>query len=600
MQLASRLLEMRGLLISDFNIENLSSYLKKEPNTPVIDSVTTCYGEVFQTLLDDTAPCWSERPDFVVVWTRPEGVLEGFQKLLDCCPVNKKELNGQVDAFSAALLRASKRTQAMFIPTWVIPPFHHMQGILDLSPDSGIARALMQINTRLLETLDGVPRVHPLWTDKWIQLGGPTAFNQRLWYLAKIRFSNDVFKAAASDLKGALRGLGGLAKKVIILDLDDVLWGGTVGETGWQGITLGGHDPAGEALVDFQRALKALTRRGILLAIASKNEESVATEAIAKHPEMALKMEDFAGWRINWRDKAQNIVGLMTELNLSLDSAVFIDDNPVQRARVREALPQLFVPEWPSDKRLYTEALLSLDCFNSPSVTEEDRQRVRMSTLDRARKESKTQLGDLEEWLATLKTTVRVEELNQANLPRAAQLLNKTNQMNLSTRRMVEAHFDAWARQKDRRVWTFRVSDKFGDSGLTGILSVEIDGLRGKIIDFVLSCRVMGRKIEEAMLFVAIDYARSAGVQEVYANYCQTPKNKPCYAFFERSGLTCKGGNTFVWDAAQAYPLHGAIRLVCDDHGTLEKISADIHPSELIASADRVRNGEINADLQRG
>ena len=110
----------------------------------------------------------------------------------------------------------------------------------------------------------------------------------------------------------------------------------------------------------------------------------------------------------------------------------------------------------------------------------------------------------------------------------------------------------------------------------------------------------MGRKIEEAMLFVAIDCARSAGIQEVYANYCQTPKNKPCYAFFQRSGLPCKGGNTFVWDAAQAYPLHGAIRLVCDDHGTLEKISADIHPSELIASADRVPDGEINADLQRG
>ena len=139
----------------------------------------------------------------------------------------------------------------------------------------------------------------------------------------------------------------------------------------------------------------------------------------------------------------------MTELNLSLDSAVFIDDNPVQRARVREALPQLFVPEWPSDKRLYTEALLSLDCFNSPSVTEEDRQRVRMSALDRVRKESKTQLGDLEEWLATLKTTVRVEELNQANLPRAAQLLNKTNQMNLSTRRMVEAHFRRVGKAKE-------------------------------------------------------------------------------------------------------------------------------------------------------
>jgi len=575
---------MRGLLISDFNIQNLSSYLKNEPNAPVIDSVTTCYAEVFQTLLDDTAPCWSARPDFVVVWTRPEAVLEEFRKLLDCCSANREDLNGQVDAFSAALRRASKRTQALFVPTWTISPFHQTQGLLDLSANSGIARALMQINVRLLETLDGLPTVHPLWTDKWIQLAGPTAFNQRLWYLGKIRFSNDVFKAATRDLKSALRGLGGRAKKVIILDLDDVLWGGIVGETGWQGVTLGGHDPAGEALVDFQRELKALARRGILLAIVSKNDESIATEAIAKHPEMVLRMDDFAGWRINWRDKAANIVDLMTELNLGLDSAVFVDDSPVERARVREALPQLFVPDWPLDKRLYTEALLSLDCFDSPWLTEEDRQRVRMSAVDRIRKESRDQVSDLEEWLATLKTTVKVEELNRDNLPRAAQLLNKTNQMNLSTRRMSEADFYAWAKAQDRRVWTFRVSDKFGDSGLTGILSLELDGSRARIIDFVLSCRVIGRKIEEAMLSVAIKCAQSAGIREVYANYCQTPKNKPCYAFFQRSGLTYRDESTFVWDSALPYPLYSGIRLVCDGEAAFEETSTDRNQSELITS----------------
>jgi len=531
---------MRGLLISDFNIENLSSYLKKEPNAPAIDSVITCYGEVFQTLLDDAAPCWSERPDFVVAWTRPEAVLEAFRKLLDCCSVNEKDLNAQVDTFSAALRQASKRTRALFVPTWVITPFHQTHGLLDLSPTCGVARALMQINRRLLETLEGVPAVYPLWTEKWIQLAGPTAFNQRLWYLGKIRFSNDVFKAAARDLKAGLRGLGGQAKKVIILDLDDVLWGGTVGETGWQGISLGGHDPSGEAFVDFQRDLKALSRRGILLAIVSKNEETVAIEAIANHPEMVLKMDDFAGWRINWQDKAANIIDLMAELKLGVESAVFIDDSPVERARAREALPQLIVPEWPSDKRLYTEALLSLDCFDRPSLTDDDRQRVRMYAVDRARKESQPQLNNLEEWLATLKTTVTVEELNQSNLPRVAQLLNKTNQMNLSTRRMSEADFQMWASEKDRRTWAFRVSDKFGDSGLIGILSLELDGSQARIIDFVLSCRVIGRKIEEAMLFVAIACARTAGIEEVYATYCQTPKNKPCYAFFQRSGMTCQ------------------------------------------------------------
>ena len=575
---------MKGLLISDFNIENLASYLKKEPNAPAIESVSVCYGRVSQTLLDDAAPIWSERPDFVVAWTRPEGVLQTFGDLLSCSPVSDQDLNREVDSYAAALLRASKRTRAMFVPTWVIPPFHQTQGLLDLAASGGAARALMRINVRLLESLAGAPTIHPLWGDKWIQLGGPAAFNYRLWYLGKIPFSNEVFKAAARDIKAALRGLNGQAKKIVLLDLDDVLWGGIVGDAGWEGLTLGGHDPAGEALVDFQRELKALTRRGILLAIVSKNEESVAMEAIAKHPEMVLKLVDFAGWRINWRDKAENIHALMNELNLGLDSAVFIDDSAVERARVRETLPALLVRDWPSDKRLYPQALLSLDCFDRPSLTEEDRQRSRMSAVDRERKQSKIDLGNLEEWLATLNTSVRVEELNQANLPRAAQLLNKTNQMNLSTRRMSEAEFQAWVREKTRRAWTLRVSDRFGDSGLTGILTIEIDGLRATIIDFVLSCRVMGRKIEEAMLHVGINWARSAGVQEVYANYHQTGKNKPCYDFFEKSGLACRDRNIFVWDAGQAYPLPPAIHLVHDDGGTFAKKSAEENPSELLAS----------------
>jgi FkbH-like protein len=504
--------------------------------------------------------------------------------MLDCCSVSENDLNEQVDAFTAALHRASRRTAAIFVPTWVISAFHQTHGLLDLSSSMGVARALMRINMRLLESLAGAPIIHPLWGDKWIQLGGPAAFNYRLWYLGKIPFSNEVFKAAARDIKAALRGLNGQAKKIVLLDLDDVLWGGIVGDAGWEGLTLGGHDPAGEALVDFQRELKALTRRGILLAIVSKNEESVAMEAIAKHPEMVLKLDDFAGWRINWRDKAENIHALMNELNLGLDSAVFIDDSAVERARVRETLPGLFVPEWPSDKRLYPQALLSLDCFDRPWITEEDRQRSRMSAVDRERKQSKIDLGNLEEWLATLNTSVGVEELNQANLARAAQLLNKTNQMNLSTRRMSEAEFQAWLREKTRRAWTFRVSDRFGDSGLTGILTIEIDGLRATIIDFVLSCRVMGRKIEEAMLHVGIKWARSAGVQEVYANYHQTGKNKPCYDFFEKSGLACRDGNIFVWDAGQAYPLPPAIHLVHDNGGTLAKKSAEENPSELLAS----------------
>ena len=189
-------------------------------------------------------------------------------------------------------------------------------------------------------------------------------------------------------MKAALRAVRGQSRKVVICDLDDTLWGGIVGDAGWENLRLGGHDPVGEAFADFQRELKALTRRGIILAMVSKNTEAVALEAIEKHPEMQLRKDDFAAWRINWDDKAQNIADLMEELNLGLDSAVFLDDNPVERARISEALPEVLVPNLPRDKMLFASTLRKLNCFDSATVSSEDRKRAAFYNAERDRRTS--------------------------------------------------------------------------------------------------------------------------------------------------------------------------------------------------------------------
>jgi len=367
-----------------------------------------------------------------------------------------------------------------------------------------------------------------------------------LWYMGKIAYGNEVFMEAVKDIKAALRGIDGQSMKLIILDLDDTLWPGIVGDVGWENIRLGGHDHIGEAFVDFQRALKSLTNRGVLLGIVSKNEETIALEAIKNHPEMVLRLEDFAGLKINWQDKAQNTIDLVSDLNLGLQSVVFIDDNPVERARVREALPEVFVPEWPENKMLYKSALLSLRCFDTPSITKEDFERTGMYVSERQRSSLKRNVSSLDEWLKSLKIKVTVEELNTANLQRTAQLLNKTNQMNLTTRRMTESELVSWVKQNGHKLWTFCVSDKFGDSGLTGIISIEVENKKGRIVDFVLSCRVMGQKVEETMLYTAINYSQSLGLEEIHAEYIPTAKNKPCLEFFKRSGFEYTNGS-FVW-----------------------------------------------------
>jgi FkbH-like protein len=543
------------LTISDFNVSNFNAFLCNSKEQPAVTPIEVPFGQVHQLLMDRNAGCWTEMRDCVVVWTQPHGAIQTFNRALNYERVEPEVVLEDVDRFAELLVSLKDRARTVFVPSWVLPPYDRGLGLLDLRHNLGITNLLMRMNLRLSEKLDDEPNFFMLNTQRWIEVSGSRAFNPKLWYMAKVPFGSCVFKEASKDVKAALQAVGGQARKLVVVDLDDTLWGGIVGDLGWENLTLGGHDPEGEALRDFQSALKALTNRGVLLGIVSKNEESVALEAINYHPEMILRQEDFAGWKINWRDKAQNVADLVAELNLGLQSVVFIDDNPAERARVREALPEVLVPEWPKDKMQYRRVLLELGCFDTPTLTPEDRERVKMYTRERERKTSLESVGSLEDWLHTLDVKVEVEHLNQGNLARSAQLLNKTNQMNLSTRRMAEGELLVWANAPGNCMWTFRVSDKFGSMGLTGLLSVEVGTKIASIVDFVLSCRVMGRKVEETMLATAIRHLQSIGVSNLYAKYLPTEKNMPCLDFLKRSGLRHESpGHTFFWDTSVEYP----------------------------------------------
>ena len=220
---------------------------------------------------------------------------------------------------------------------------------------------------------------------RWIAHSRESKQGQRLWYLGKIPYSDDVFGTVGREVVAATATIQGAARRLIVLDLDDTLWGGVVGDDGWESLRLGGHDSVGEAFVDFQRELRALSRRGILLALVSKNDEAVALEAIDRHSAMVLGRDDMVGWRINWSDKAANIVDLVASLNLGLQSVVFIDDSPYERARVRETLPEVLVPEWPTDPTDYVSTLTALTCFDTLTVSEEDRARTSMYAAERRR-----------------------------------------------------------------------------------------------------------------------------------------------------------------------------------------------------------------------
>jgi FkbH-like protein len=549
----------RGVLLSDFNIANLGGYLDGDPDEPAVEAHVTPFGQAIPILADPGHPAWRPIPAFAVVWTRPENVSESYRRLMQHEEIDADAVLREVTDYAGLLTALAARIPTVFVPSWTASETTGGLGMLDMKPGSGRTHMLARMNLALGDACAGQSNIYILDAGRWLQCAGRAAFSPTLWYMAKVPFGPEVFREAARSIKAALRGLAGGARKLVILDLDDTIWGGIVGEVGWNGLRLGGHDPVGEAYADFQAALKGLRRRGILLA--SKNEESVALEAIRRHPDMALREEDFVDWRINWNDKGQNVDDLIAGLNLGRNAAVFIDDHPAERARVREALPDVLVPEWPHDPALFRGTLLTLRCFDVPSVSREDSARTEMYSAERRREALRTSIGSVQDWLKSLAMRVTVEPLNPGNVARTTQLLNKTNQMNLATRRLTEPELTAWAARPGHALFTLRVADKFGDAGLTGILGLEaVDGAL-LIADFVLSCRVMGRRVEETMLALAVEHARNLGLRRVVAVHRPTERNVPCLRFFEQCGLRSEGAGTFSWPISEDFPFPATIAL---------------------------------------
>lgn len=561
-------------VIADFNPHNFARLLERNCQPFRTRCNTAPLGQSFQILLARTSEFWDTKCDAVVIWTLPELAIPEFRKALDWMPFSLEQLLAQVDEFAALVEQSTVSVPTVLLPTWVSPAYVRGLGSLEMRNRLGVVNTLMRMNLRLADRLETSSRIILLDSQPWSQSAGLDAFSPRLWYRSKTPFQNAVFDAAAKDVAAVLAASRGHAKKIIVVDLDNTLWGGVVGDVGWPNLRLGGHDPAGEAFADFQRWLKRLTQRGILLAIASKNEESVALEAIEKHPEMVLRADDFAGWRINWDDKAENIVHLLTSLNLGVDSAVFIDDSCFERARVREALPHVLVPELPEDPLAYPIFLQTLRCFDSPALSQEDRSRNAMYVADRKRVVMKATARSLRDWLHGLGVKIHVMDFRESEMARVLQLFQRINQMNLTIRRPTQAELLLWLQDGRRHLWTFTISDKFGDYGLCGIASVEEADGRVTLQDFLLSCRVLGRGVEETMLAVVAQHAARLGYRYIQADFVPTAKNAPCEKWLLARPSVERQGNAFSFDVGVVSTPASHIELQLGPDGKTSPVSS--------------------------
>lgn len=366
------------------------------------------------------------------------------------------------------------------------------------------------------------------------EMGAENAFSLKMWYMGRILHTNEAQKRIVELLLHIIRLQRRIPKKVLLLDLDNTLWGGLAGEADHTPIVLSGEH-TGLMYRNLQRVIAGMQKQGVLLGIVSKNNEKDAMDIISSHPQMVLRPEDFVAMKINWRPKPENIAEIARELNLGLDSFVFWDDSPAERTLVKASLPQVTVPDFPDRPEELTEAMVRIyrQYFEQAAVTSEDRQKTRQYAENAKRSALKTQALDFASYLRQLAMEIS-RESPKANSERLTQLVNKTNQFNLTTKRYELSAMQRLLQDAGKRVYLYRVKDCFGDNGIVAAVIVDLTEAVPMIDTFVMSCRVMGRNIENAIIEDIERELYRQGYTSLRAKYLPTAKNRPVENLFEK------------------------------------------------------------------
>jgi len=357
------------------------------------------------------------------------------------------------------------------------------------------------------------------------------------WTLGKFPFAHACVPLYADWVGRLLGSARGNARKCLVLDLDNTLWGGVIGDDGLTGLVLGNGSPLGEAYLKIQETALALRERGIILAVCSKNDDGIARGAFRTHPEMLLKEQHLAVFQANWQDKASNLKAIAQTLNIGLDSLVLLDDNPVERAQVREALPEVAVPELPEDPAFYAQTLLAAGYFEPVAFTDEDRERANQYQSNASRAQELGAATDLSSYLRSLKMRAIFGPFDSVGRSRITQLINKTNQFNLTTRRYSQSEITDLEKVGSGLTLQVRLIDRFGDNGMIAVVICRAYEADWIIDTWLMSCRVLNRGVEQAMLNYVVSRARAAGVRGLIGEYLRSERNAIVKDLYARLGF---------------------------------------------------------------
>jgi FkbH-like protein len=358
-----------------------------------------------------------------------------------------------------------------------------------------------------------------------------------LWNLAKLPFSSTFLPLYADHACRLIAAMRGKSRRCLILDLDNTVWGGVIGDDGLEGIVIGSGDPTGEAHLAVQQTALQLRERGVVLAVSSKNHDETARLPFIRHPEMLLREDHIAIFQANWNDKATNIQAIAEALSLGLDAMTFLDDNPAERGLVRQLLPQVAVPELPEDPALYARTLMAGGYFEAVAFSAEDRQRADFYQ-DNARRIALQQgAGDVHAYLASLAMVLSIQPFDAIGRSRITQLINKSNQFNLTTRRYSEAEVSEIENNPHILAWQMRLADAFGDNGMISVVICRRLQADWHIDTWLMSCRVLGRGVEEAVLAELVIAARQQGVNRLIGSYLPSGRNQLVEKHYPKLGF---------------------------------------------------------------
>jgi FkbH-like protein len=485
------------------------------------------YGQFRQDALDPASPLYRFAPNVVLFSLTARELLAGVP--LTAALDDADAAIGQYVADLRRLWTAVReRLQATVVQQTFLDVSDTIFGSLDRQVPGAPGRLVARLNDRVAEAAaaDGV---RLLDAGRASQRDGRSFWYDRArWFQAKQEIAPRAAAVYGDLLARVVAADRGLSRKCLVLDLDNTLWHGVIGDDGLDGIVLGEGTAVGEAHLALQRYAKQLSARGVILAVCSKNELSTAEEVFRKHPEMVLTRSDIAAFVANWEDKAANLQSIARQLNIRLDSLVFVDDNPAERSRVREALPAVAVPELPDDVADYVQCLADAGYFESIGFTADDGQRSEQYQANAARETLRESAASFDDYLQGLEMSMDYGRFAPVDLVRVTQLINKTNQFNPTTRRHTADDVSRFAADPAHITLQFRLRDRFGDNGLVSAMILVPDAARPGLLvvdTWVMSCRVFGRQLENAAMNVAVEAARRRGATAIRAEYIPTAKN---------------------------------------------------------------------------